>query len=191
MTACVVVIRVLLAEDQRMLRDLLVRLLDLEPDLEVVAQVASGDRVVEAARQTRPDVALLDIKMPGLDGLAAAEEPARAARLPPGELADTIRRVMTGQRVVARSGRRHPHQAKPALAARTRRPRLRRRRLTRRRRCTPPASLAVSRTLRIAATAPAPSSPAGASSPPAASPARPLGRRRGAAASEQATRTSR
>jgi two-component system, NarL family, response regulator DesR len=66
------VIRILLAEDQGMIRGALARLLDLEPDLEVVAQVPSGDRVVEAALASRPDVALLDIQMPGLDGLAAA-----------------------------------------------------------------------------------------------------------------------
>jgi two-component system, NarL family, response regulator DesR len=66
------VIRVLLAEDQGMMRGALAALLDLEPDLEVVAQVASGDRVVATALQTKPDVALLDIEMPGLDGLDAA-----------------------------------------------------------------------------------------------------------------------
>ncbi len=70
-------IRILLAEDQRMIRDLLARLLELEPDLEVVAQVSSGDRVVAAARESRADVALLDIKMPDIDGLSAAEELAR------------------------------------------------------------------------------------------------------------------
>jgi two-component system response regulator DesR len=66
------VIRVLLAEDQGMMRGALAALLDLEPDLEVVAQVASGDRVVATAMETKPDVALLDIEMPGLDGLEAA-----------------------------------------------------------------------------------------------------------------------
>jgi two-component system response regulator DesR len=68
----VAVIRVLLAEDQGMMRGALAALLDLEPDLEVVAQVPSGDQVVPAARQTLPDVALLDIEMPGMDGLTAA-----------------------------------------------------------------------------------------------------------------------
>jgi len=66
------VIRILLAEDQGMVRGALARLLDLEPDLEVVAQVSSGDQVVPAALASRPDVALLDIQMPGLDGLSAA-----------------------------------------------------------------------------------------------------------------------
>ncbi len=65
-------IQVLLAEDQGMMRGALAALLDLEPDLEVVAQVASGDRVVATAMETKPDVALLDIEMPGLDGLEAA-----------------------------------------------------------------------------------------------------------------------
>ena len=65
-------IRLLLAEDQGMVRGALAALLDLEPDLTVVAQVSSGDRIVAAALGTRPDVALLDIEMPGLDGLSAA-----------------------------------------------------------------------------------------------------------------------
>jgi two-component system, NarL family, response regulator DesR len=65
-------IRVLLAEDQHMVRGALAALLAFEPDLEVVAQVAAGDKVVPAALQARPDVALLDIEMPGMDGLEAA-----------------------------------------------------------------------------------------------------------------------
>lgn len=63
--------RVLLAEDQAMVRGALVALLELDPDVRVVAQVARGDEVLAAARTHRPDVALLDIEMPGLDGLAA------------------------------------------------------------------------------------------------------------------------
>ena len=66
-------IRVLLAEDQAMMRGALALLLDLEPDLEVVAQVAEGTAVVPAALESRPDVALLDIELPGIDGLEAAE----------------------------------------------------------------------------------------------------------------------
>jgi two-component system, NarL family, response regulator DesR len=66
------VIRVLLAEDQAMVRGALAGLLSLEPDIEVVAQVARGDEVVDAALSERPDVALLDIEMPGIDGLQAA-----------------------------------------------------------------------------------------------------------------------
>jgi two-component system response regulator DesR len=67
------VIGVLLAEDQAMVRGALASLLGLEDDLEVVAQVGRGDEVLEAARHARPDVALLDIGMPGLDGLEVAE----------------------------------------------------------------------------------------------------------------------
>jgi two-component system response regulator DesR len=66
------VIRVLLAEDQAMMRGALAVLLRLEPDLEVVGEVSSGDEVVPTATETRPDVALLDIEMPGLSGLDAA-----------------------------------------------------------------------------------------------------------------------
>jgi len=65
-------IRVLLAEDQGMMRSALAMLLGLEPDLEIVAQVGRGDQVVAAAREHRPDVALLDIEMPGVSGLEAA-----------------------------------------------------------------------------------------------------------------------
>lgn len=124
-------IRILLADDQSLVRQALAALLELEDDFTVVAQVGSGDRVVEAARESAPDVALLDIEMPGLDGLAAAA--ALAQELPacrvvilttfgrPGylrrameagalgfvvkdapaeQLADAVRRVAGGERVV-------------------------------------------------------------------------------------------
>jgi two-component system response regulator DesR len=68
------VIRVLIAEDQGMVRGALASLLGLEPDIEVVAQVSRGDEVVEAARVATPDVALLDIEMPGANGLEAARD---------------------------------------------------------------------------------------------------------------------
>ena len=65
-------IKILLAEDQGMMRGALALLLGLEDDIEVAAQVSSGDEVVGAALKTRPDVALLDIEMPGMDGINAA-----------------------------------------------------------------------------------------------------------------------
>ncbi len=65
-------IRILLAEDQAMVRGALAALLGLEPDLEVVAEVSEGGQVLAAASRSRPDVALLDIEMPGGDGLEAA-----------------------------------------------------------------------------------------------------------------------
>ena len=67
-------IRVLLAEDQATVRDALATLLGLQPDLEVVAAVARGDEVAGAAVVAQPDVAVLDIEMPGLDGLEAAAQ---------------------------------------------------------------------------------------------------------------------
>jgi two-component system response regulator DesR len=65
-------IRILMADDQHLVRGALAVLLGLESDFEVVAQVSRGDAVVGAAIEHRPDVALLDIEMPGMDGLAAA-----------------------------------------------------------------------------------------------------------------------
>jgi two-component system, NarL family, response regulator DesR len=124
-------IRLLLADDQALVRGALAALLELEGDLEVVAEVGRGDEVVDAAREHRPDVALLDVEMPGLDGIAATE--ALRAVLPdvrvlivttfgrPGylrralqsgaagfvvkdtparQLADAVRRVHSGLRVV-------------------------------------------------------------------------------------------
>jgi two-component system response regulator DesR len=73
-------IKVLLAEDQGMMRGALALLLGLEPDIEVVAEVGDGASVVQTAIRERPDVALLDIEMPGIDGLTAAAELRR--RLP-------------------------------------------------------------------------------------------------------------
>lgn len=67
-------IRVLLAEDQAMVRGALAALLTLQGDIEVVAEVTRGDEVVPTAVKTQPDVALLDIEMPGKDGLTAAGE---------------------------------------------------------------------------------------------------------------------
>jgi two-component system, NarL family, response regulator DesR len=68
------VIRVLLAEDVAVVRDTLAALLGLEPDLEVCAAVASGDDIVPYALAHGPDVAVLDIDLPGINGLAAAAD---------------------------------------------------------------------------------------------------------------------
>jgi two-component system response regulator DesR len=136
------VIRLLLADDQDLIRSALSALLDLEDDFEVVASVDRGDKVVDAALAHSPDVALLDIEMPGLDGLAAAAQLTarvpdcrvvvlttfgRAGYLrramtagavgfvvkdaPPEALADAVRRVMRGERVV------DPELAAATLAA--------------------------------------------------------------------------
>jgi two-component system response regulator DesR len=67
-------IRVLIAEDQAMVRGALASLLSLEDDIEVVAEVERGDLVLGAAREANADVALLDIEMPGMDGIAAAAQ---------------------------------------------------------------------------------------------------------------------
>ncbi|WP_169946623.1 response regulator transcription factor [Microbispora sp. H11081] len=66
--------RVLIAEDQTMMRDALTVLLDLEDDFEVVAQVSTAGEIVPTALRVRPDVALLDIEMPGGSGLDAAAD---------------------------------------------------------------------------------------------------------------------
>ncbi|WP_028645093.1 response regulator transcription factor [Nocardioides sp. URHA0020] len=124
-------IRLLLADDQALVRGALSALLGLEPDLEVVAEVGSGDAVLPAVLEHRPDVALLDVEMPGLDGIAATAEVRRAAPdtrvlivttfgrpgylrralqagasgfvvkdTPAAQLADAVRRVHAGLRVV-------------------------------------------------------------------------------------------
>jgi len=124
-------IRLLIADDQELIRSAFAALLGLQPDFEVVAAVARGDEVVDAAREHRPDVALLDIEMPGIDGLAAAAllseqvpdcralilttfgRPGYLKRAmasgaagfvvkdsPPEQLANAIRRVVAGERVV-------------------------------------------------------------------------------------------
>ncbi|MFC0540597.1 response regulator transcription factor [Kutzneria chonburiensis] len=67
-------IRVLLAEDMNMVRGALVALLNLESDIDVVAEVASGDQILPQAREHRPHVAVIDIDLPGKDGLTAAAE---------------------------------------------------------------------------------------------------------------------
>ena len=67
-------IRILLADDQHLVRGAMSALLSLEDDLDVVAEVGRGDEVVPAAVANRPDVAVLDVEMPGLDGIAATAQ---------------------------------------------------------------------------------------------------------------------
>ncbi|MFI0422166.1 DNA-binding response regulator [Spongiactinospora sp. 9N601] len=67
-------IKVLLADDEHLIRRAIATLLGLEPDIEVVAEVAAGDLVRAAVQEHRPDVVVLDIEMPGMDGLSVAEE---------------------------------------------------------------------------------------------------------------------
>ena len=84
--AAVSVIRVLLADDQALVRGAMAALLTLEPDIDVVAEVGRGDEVVDAVRRTRPDVCLLDIEMPGRDGIEVAADLAA--------LTDVVSRVL-------------------------------------------------------------------------------------------------
>ena len=67
-------IRVLLADDQELLRDALVVILDAQPDIEVVAQASNGEEVIAGARATTPDVAVLDVRMPVMDGIEATRQ---------------------------------------------------------------------------------------------------------------------
>ena len=132
-------IRLLIADDQSLVRGALAALLSMEDDFEVVSEVGRGDEVVAAALESHPDVALLDIEMPGIDGIAASAalrsalpscrvivvttfgRPGYLRRamesgasgfvvkdIPAEQLADAIRRVQAGLRVVD-----------PALAAET------------------------------------------------------------------------
>jgi len=134
-----VTVRVVLADDQHLVRGALAALLALEDDVEVVGEVGRGDEVLPAVQHLVPDVLLVDIEMPGLDGLAAAAAVAAAVPTtrvlvlttfgrpgylrrameagalgfvvkdaPASELADAVRRVARGERVVD-----------PALAAAT------------------------------------------------------------------------
>ncbi|MFC4014474.1 DNA-binding response regulator [Nonomuraea purpurea] len=124
-------IRTLLAEDMHLIRGALVALLAYEEDIEVVAEVERGDRILAVAEACRPDVAVIDIALPGKDGLTAAGElheklpecgvliltgvgtPGLLKRAldahvrgfmakdaPPERLADAIRRVAEGERVI-------------------------------------------------------------------------------------------
>ena len=125
-------IRTVLAEDQGMVLGAFAALLALEPDIEVVATAADGDQALAAVMNTRPDVLLTDIEMPGRSGLDVAAELARRGAptrvvivttfarsgylrraldagvagyvlkdAPVEQLVDTLRRVHSGQRVIA------------------------------------------------------------------------------------------
>lgn len=67
-------IRVLVAEDQNLIRGALVALLSLEPDISVVAETARGDTILAEIDGSRPDVAVVDIDLPGMDGIVAAQQ---------------------------------------------------------------------------------------------------------------------
>lgn len=124
-------IRLLIADDQALVRGALAALLNLESDLVVVGEVGRGDEVLAACREHRPEVVLMDVEMPGLDGLAASAQLRRAMPevhvlivttfgrpgflrramqagvqgfvvkdTPAAQLADAVRRVHSGLRVV-------------------------------------------------------------------------------------------
>lgn len=77
-------IRVLVAEDQHLIRGALVALIGLEDDMEVVADLERGDEIEPIAVRTQPDVAVLDIDLPGSDGLTAAQRPSGLGTQLPG-----------------------------------------------------------------------------------------------------------
>ena len=95
-------IRVLVAEDTGILRDTLVAVFDLQPDLEVVAQVAKGDAIVPEARRHAPDVAVVDIDLPVVDGLTATAQ---------------LRAEVPGCRVLILTAFARPGHLRTALAA--------------------------------------------------------------------------
>ncbi|SDL13431.1 two-component system, NarL family, response regulator DesR [Nonomuraea maritima] len=76
-------IRVLIAEDHDLIRGALIALLSEEPDIRVVGEVNRGDAILPAVAESRPDVALLDIGLPGIDGLEAADRLRQLDRPPP------------------------------------------------------------------------------------------------------------
>ena len=122
-----VTIRLLLADDQALVRGALSALLSLESDLEVVAEVGTGDAVVPAVLEHHPDVALLDVEMPGLDGIAATAEVRRASPRHPGADRDDVRPAgLPAPRAAGRRRRvrRQGHPGGPAGRRRT--PRARR-----------------------------------------------------------------
>jgi DNA-binding NarL/FixJ family response regulator len=77
-----VTISVLIADDEAIVRDGLRTILDLEDDMTVVGEAADGAQAVAAARELRPEVALVDIQMPGLDGIEATRQMMKAPNPP-------------------------------------------------------------------------------------------------------------
>jgi DNA-binding NarL/FixJ family response regulator len=73
------VTRVLIADDDDLMRAGLVELLTADPDIEIIGQAATGRQAVERARRLAPDVVLMDVRMPDLDGIAATRELSRTA----------------------------------------------------------------------------------------------------------------
>ncbi len=71
-------IRVLVVDDQALIRDSFRMILDVEPDIEVVGEAANGQEAVARVRELQPDVVLMDVRMPGLDGLGATQALTRA-----------------------------------------------------------------------------------------------------------------
>ncbi|GLX96209.1 response regulator transcription factor [Herbidospora sp. NBRC 101105] len=94
-------IRVLLAEDMHMIRAALTALLRLEADLDVVAEVTRGDEIVPAALRVRPDVAIVDIDLPVLDGITAAAQ---------------LREVLPDCRILVLTAMGQPGQVRRALS---------------------------------------------------------------------------
>ncbi|RZQ62277.1 response regulator [Amycolatopsis suaedae] len=94
-------IRVLLVEDQRVLREALTSLLELEPDIEVVAAAERGEDVAELVETTRPEIVMLDIGLPGISGLSVAKE---------------LRRLFPGTRIVLLTSLDKPGIVRDALS---------------------------------------------------------------------------
>lgn len=96
------VIKLLLADDQALVRGAMGALLNLEPDLEVVAEVSSGDQVVDAAQASEAEVCVLDVQMPGLNGIEATA---------------AVRAALPGVRVLIVTTFNRPGYLREALAA--------------------------------------------------------------------------
>ena len=95
-------ISILIADDETLIRTALAALLNLEADLSIAAQATTGDEAVALARHHQPDVALLDLQMPGLDGIAVAE---------------TLRQTLPGCASIIITSHGRPGHLKRALAA--------------------------------------------------------------------------